>query len=53
VVGDRQPDETKLSRPLGQLVRRRRAVEEREVRVAMELGIGGHRWVVMIEHLFC
>ena len=43
VIGDREAAQPELGRPLGQLVRGRGAVEEREVRVAMELGVGGHR----------
>ena len=43
VVGDRETGQAELDRPLGELVRRRGAVEEREVGVAVELGIGDHR----------
>ena len=42
VVRDRQTGQTQLHGALNQLVRRRGAVEEREVRVAVELGVGGH-----------
>ena len=52
VVGHREPAQTELGRPLGQLVRRRGTVEEREVGVAVELGIGGHVGPSMIERLF-
>jgi len=46
VVGDRQAGQPELGRPFDELVRGGRPVEEREVRVAVELGIGdrtGHR----------
>jgi hypothetical protein len=51
VIGDAEPGQAELDRPLGQLVRRRRAVEEREVRVAVELRVGRHE-PARIEHLF-
>ncbi len=44
VIGDREPGQAQLGRPLHELVRGGGAVEEREVRVAVELGIG-HRTV--------
>jgi hypothetical protein len=40
VVRDRERAETDLGGPLDEVVRRGRAVEEREVGVAMELGVG-------------
>jgi hypothetical protein len=43
VIGDREAAQPELGRPLGQLVRGRRAIEEREVGMAVELGVGGHR----------
>jgi hypothetical protein len=43
VVRDAEPGKPQLERPIGELVRRRRTVEEREARVAMELGVGVHR----------
>ena len=43
VVRDAEAGQAELDRPLGQLIRRGGAVEEREVRVAMELRIGNHR----------
>src|SRR6185369_2680269 len=46
VIGDGEAAQPELGRPLGQLVRGRGAVEEREVRMAMELGVGGHRGTV-------
>ena len=39
VVGDGQPGQPQLDGPLDQVVRRRGAVEEREVRVAVEFGV--------------
>ena len=41
VVGDGQPGQTQLDGPLDQLVGRGRAVEEREVGVAVEFGVRG------------
>ena len=43
MVGDRKPGQAQLDGSLRQLVGRRRPIQEREVRVAMELGIGRHR----------
>jgi hypothetical protein len=43
MIGDGEATQLELGRPLGQLVRGRGAVEEREVRVAMKLGVGDHR----------
>jgi hypothetical protein len=43
VIGDREAAQPELGRPLGQLVRGRCAIEEREVGMAVELGVGGHR----------
>jgi hypothetical protein len=43
VVRDRQTGEPQFDGALDQLVRRRGAIEEREVSVAVELGVGGHR----------
>ena len=43
VIGHAEPGQAELDGPLRQLVGRRGAVEEGEVRVAVELGIGGHR----------
>ena len=42
VIGHREAAETQLGGSFGQIIGRRGAVEEREVRVAMELGVGGH-----------
>ena len=52
VVGHRESRQAELGGALGQLVGRRRTVQEREAGVAMELGIGGHRRLAIIEHLF-
>ena len=41
VVRDRQPGEAQLDGPLDEVVGRRRPVEEREVGVAVQLGVGG------------
>ena len=41
VVRDGQPGQAQLDGPLDQVVGRRRAVEEREVRVAVEFGVRG------------
>ena len=43
VVRDGQAGESQLDGALDKLVRRRGAIEEREVGVAMELSVGGHR----------
>ena len=43
MIGDREAGQPELGRPFSELVGCRRAVEEREVRVAVELGIGSHR----------
>ena len=43
VVGDGQAGQAKLDRSLDELVGGRRPVEKREVRVAVELGVGCHR----------
>jgi hypothetical protein len=53
VIGHPEPEEAQLGGSLGQLVGRRSTIEEREVRVAVELGVGGHPGRSMIEHLFC
>jgi hypothetical protein len=45
VVGHREAGQAELDGALHQLVGRRCAVEEREARVAVELGVG-HRWIV-------
>jgi len=45
VIGDREPGQTLCDGSLDEIVPRRRAVEEREVGVRMELGIGGRRHV--------
>ena len=47
VVGDGEAAEAKLEGPLDEVLDRRRTVEEREVGVAVELGVGrlGHGWV--------
>jgi hypothetical protein len=45
VVGDSQARQAKPDRSFNELVGGRRPVEKREVRVAMELGIGCHRTV--------
>ena len=44
VIRDGQPGQAQLDGPIDQVVRRGRPVEEREVGVAMELGVGdlGH-----------
>ena len=39
VVGDGQPGQAQLDGPFDQVVRRGRAIEEREVGVAVELGV--------------
>ena len=62
VIGDGQPRQPELRRPLGHVLDRRRAVQEREVGVAVELGVGrrhrcptgfkGARGQVMIEQMF-
>ena len=41
VVGDGQPGQAQLDGPLDQVVGRRRAIEEREVGVAVEFGVRG------------
>jgi hypothetical protein len=41
VVGDREAGQPELDRPLDQLIGCRRPVEEREIRVAVEFGVGG------------
>ena len=41
VVRDREPGQPELHGPRDEVVRRRRAVEEREVAVAVQLGVGG------------
>jgi hypothetical protein len=43
MVGDREPGQAQLDRSLGELVGRRCPIQEREVRVAMELGVGRHQ----------
>ena len=40
VVGDGQPGQPQLDGPLDQVVRGRGPIEEREVGVAVELGVG-------------
>ena len=40
VIGDGQPGQPELRRPLGHVLDRRGAVQEREVGVAVELGVG-------------
>jgi hypothetical protein len=42
VIGHGEPVQAELGGSFGQLVRRRGAVEKREIGVAMELGVGGH-----------
>ncbi len=44
VVRDRQPGKPEFHGAGNQLVRGRGSVEEREVRVAVELGVFGHSW---------
>ena len=45
VVGDREDGRPELDRPRDEVVGRRGAVEEREVAVAVELGVSGHERV--------
>ena len=62
VVGDREPGEAQLGRPLGHVLDGRGPVEEREVGVAVELGVGrslpvwcsggGRRGQLVIEQMF-
>ena len=42
MVRDRQAGQSQLDGTLDQLLRRRGAIEEREVGVAVEFGVGGH-----------
>ncbi len=44
VVRDREPGEAQLGRPLDHVLDRRGPVQEREVRVAVELGVGWWHW---------
>jgi len=58
VIGDREPGEPKHGRPRDEIVGGGCPVEEREVAVAVQLGVGGwghgglRGWTGMIEQMF-